>query len=62
MIMQSIKILTCVSFRHFIKEELPRIQYANPELKINVKMIENPPIRWGELWRSEMQLEFSMYL
>ncbi|PAV21701.1 hypothetical protein PNOK_0165800 [Pyrrhoderma noxium] len=44
--------------RHFIKEELPRIQYANPELKINVKMIENPPIRWGELWRSEMQLEF----
>ncbi|KAG6916921.1 hypothetical protein DXG01_004682 [Tephrocybe rancida] len=42
--------------RHFVKELLPRIRYANPELDIRVQ-------KWRktkeEAWRPEMELEFT---
>ncbi|ESK95561.1 hypothetical protein Moror_12635 [Moniliophthora roreri MCA 2997] len=41
--------------RHFVKEELPRIRYANPLLKIEVD--KAPKLR-EEQWRPEMELEF----
>ncbi|KAG6841627.1 hypothetical protein C0991_009052 [Blastosporella zonata] len=41
--------------RHFVKEQLPRIRYANPDLDIQVE-------KWRktkeEAWRPEMELEF----
>ncbi|KAG6830853.1 hypothetical protein H0H87_006913 [Tephrocybe sp. NHM501043] len=42
--------------RHFVKEHLPRIRYANPNLDIQVE-------KWRktkeEVWRPEMELEFA---
>lgn len=46
-------------FRHFVKEDLPRIRYANPDLKIEV-------IKWrkekNEHWRPELELKFGAFL
>ncbi|KAH8111428.1 hypothetical protein DFH11DRAFT_1613050, partial [Phellopilus nigrolimitatus] len=41
--------------RHFIKEELPRIRYANPELNVKVNKV---PRSVGDKWKAEMLLEF----
>ncbi|KAL5534738.1 hypothetical protein ACEPAG_1202 [Sanghuangporus baumii] len=41
--------------RHFIKEDLPRIQYANPGMQIQIDKI---PRSVGDTWRAEMLLEF----
>ncbi|KAG5337488.1 hypothetical protein C0989_009524 [Termitomyces sp. Mn162] len=42
--------------RHFVKEQLPRIRWANPDLDIQVE-------KWRktkqEAWRPEMELEFA---
>ncbi|KIK66057.1 hypothetical protein GYMLUDRAFT_158496 [Collybiopsis luxurians FD-317 M1] len=40
--------------RHFVKEELPRIQYANPTLNIEVDKVSKTK---EEHWRPEMELE-----
>ncbi|KAJ6494616.1 hypothetical protein C8R47DRAFT_1043003 [Mycena vitilis] len=41
--------------RHFLKEQLPRIRFANPDLDIQVrKMIKRPQ----DDWRPELQLSF----
>ena len=47
------------SYRHFIKEDLPRIQYANPDLTISVDKL---PRSAGDTWRAQMLLEFSACL
>lgn len=44
------------NFRHFLKEDLPRIAYANPGVKYQVSKfrqltLENP-------WKPTLQLEF----
>ncbi|OCB89219.1 hypothetical protein A7U60_g3585 [Sanghuangporus baumii] len=41
--------------RHFIKEDLPRIQYTNPGMQIQIDKI---PRSVGDTWRAEMLLEF----
>ncbi|KAJ7104310.1 hypothetical protein B0H15DRAFT_809427 [Mycena belliarum] len=41
--------------RHFLKEQLPRIRYANPDLEIHVRKLTK---RVKEEWRPELQLSF----
>ncbi|KAJ7178651.1 hypothetical protein C8R43DRAFT_974119 [Mycena crocata] len=41
--------------RHFLKEQLPRIRYANPELDIQIRKVPKKP---GHEWRPELQLSF----
>lgn len=41
--------------RHFLKEDLPRIRYANPNLNIEVSKL---PRTVGDTWKPEMVLEF----
>ncbi|KAF5376894.1 hypothetical protein D9615_007201 [Tricholomella constricta] len=41
--------------RHFVKEQLPRIQYANPNLNIQVEKVRKTA---NEAWRPEIELEF----
>ncbi|EJD04502.1 uncharacterized protein FOMMEDRAFT_83782 [Fomitiporia mediterranea MF3/22] len=41
--------------RHFIKEDLPRIRYANPDLAIQIEKI---PRSLGDKWPAELLLEF----
>ncbi|KAJ6544855.1 hypothetical protein DFH09DRAFT_990443 [Mycena vulgaris] len=41
--------------RHFLKEQLPRIRYANPDLDIEVRKI---PKRPKDEWRPELKLSF----
>ncbi|KAJ4485348.1 hypothetical protein J3R30DRAFT_3438960 [Lentinula aciculospora] len=40
--------------RHFVKEELPRIRYANPNLKVEVEKV---PKAKEEHWKPEMELQ-----
>ncbi|KAG6829900.1 hypothetical protein H0H92_003033 [Tricholoma furcatifolium] len=40
--------------RHFVKEQLPRIQYANPNLNIQVEKWKKTK---KDAWRPEMELE-----
>lgn len=40
--------------RHFVKDDLRRIQYTNPDLKIHV---EKRPKTIDEHWKPEMVLE-----
>ncbi|KAJ3551163.1 hypothetical protein NM688_g4874 [Phlebia brevispora] len=40
--------------RHFVKEELPRIQYTNPAMQIDV--VKKPKAK-NELWKPEMVLQ-----
>ncbi|GLB36709.1 putative mitochondrial ribosomal protein L51 / S25 / CI-B8 domain [Lyophyllum shimeji] len=42
--------------RHFVKDQLPRIRYANPNLDIQVEKVRKTP---QEAWRPEMELEFT---
>jgi small subunit ribosomal protein S25 len=42
--------------RHFVKEQLPRIRYANPTLDIQVEKARKAA---NEVWRPEMEIEFS---
>lgn len=42
--------------RHFLKEELPRIRYANPTIDIHVEKVNKTK---EEKWKSEIELEFS---
>ncbi|KAF9466895.1 hypothetical protein BDZ94DRAFT_1125798, partial [Collybia nuda] len=42
--------------RHFVKEQLPRIRYANPVLNIQVEKVRKTA---QEAWRPEMELEFT---
>ncbi|KAJ7674157.1 hypothetical protein B0H17DRAFT_988358 [Mycena rosella] len=41
--------------RHFLKEQLPRIRYANPDLNIEVR---KAPKRAKDEWRPELRLSF----
>ncbi|KAF8168445.1 hypothetical protein B0H34DRAFT_793047 [Crassisporium funariophilum] len=41
--------------RHFVKQDLPRIRYANPDLNIQVEEVKK---KKEEAWRPEMELEF----
>ncbi|KAJ7475651.1 hypothetical protein FB451DRAFT_975268, partial [Mycena latifolia] len=41
--------------RHFLKEQLPRIRYANPDLDIHVRKLTKRP---KDEWRPELQLSF----
>ncbi|KZT68837.1 hypothetical protein DAEQUDRAFT_691975 [Daedalea quercina L-15889] len=40
--------------RHFVKEDLRRIRYANPNMDIHVNKVLKTP---GEAWSPEMQVE-----
>ncbi|KIM39125.1 hypothetical protein M413DRAFT_37241, partial [Hebeloma cylindrosporum] len=40
--------------RHFLKEDLPRIRFANPNLDIQVKQV---PKTEKEQWRPELEVE-----
>ncbi|KAF8639398.1 hypothetical protein AX17_001523 [Amanita inopinata Kibby_2008] len=42
--------------RHFVKEQLPRIRYANPTLDIQIEKARKTP---QEAWRPEMEIEFT---
>ncbi|KAF8898331.1 hypothetical protein BD779DRAFT_1483386 [Infundibulicybe gibba] len=42
--------------RHFVKEQLPRIRYANPGLEIQVDKVQKTA---EDKWRPEMELEFA---
>jgi len=42
--------------RHFLKEDLPRIRYANPKIDIQVNKL---PKTRDETWEPELVLEFS---
>ncbi|KAF8060863.1 hypothetical protein FPV67DRAFT_310636 [Lyophyllum atratum] len=42
--------------RHFVKEQLPRIRYANPNLDIQVEKARKTA---KEAWRPEIELEFT---
>ncbi|KAF8238685.1 hypothetical protein L208DRAFT_1240979 [Tricholoma matsutake] len=42
--------------RHFVKEQLPRIRYANPTLDIQVEKLRKTP---QDTWRPEMELHFT---
>ena len=44
-------------YRHFAKDYLPRIRYANPALNIQVEKARKTP---QEAWRPAMEVEFSM--
>lgn len=44
--------------RHFLKEDMPRIRYANPNLNIEVSKL---PRTVGDTWKPEMVLEFRMF-
>ena len=44
-------------YRHFAKDYLPRIRYANPTLNIQVEKARKTP---QEAWRPAMEVEFSM--
>ena len=46
-------------YRHFAKDYLPRIRYANPALNIQVEKARKTP---QEAWRPAMEVEFSMPL
>ncbi|KAJ6577257.1 hypothetical protein B0H19DRAFT_932569 [Mycena capillaripes] len=41
--------------RHFLKEQLPRIRFANPDLDIQVRKMTKRP---QDEWRPELQLSF----
>ncbi|KAJ7726065.1 hypothetical protein DFH07DRAFT_853329 [Mycena maculata] len=41
--------------RHFLKEQLPRIRFANPNLEINVRKMTKKP---RDDWRPELQISF----
>ena len=45
--------------RHFVKEELPRIRYANPALAIEVSKV---PKSQEDTWQSSLIMEFSKFL
>jgi hypothetical protein len=44
--------------RHFIKEHLPRIQYSNPGVQIEIQKI---PKRPESKWKAEMEVTFCMF-
>ncbi|KAH7920492.1 hypothetical protein BV22DRAFT_1039802 [Leucogyrophana mollusca] len=41
--------------RHFVKEELPRIRYANPNINVEVNKL---PKSISDVWKPEMVVEF----
>ncbi|KAJ7719418.1 hypothetical protein B0H16DRAFT_1739450 [Mycena metata] len=41
--------------RHFLKEQLPRIRFANPDMQIHVRKMTKRPY---EGWRPELQISF----
>ncbi|KAJ7032508.1 hypothetical protein C8F04DRAFT_899229, partial [Mycena alexandri] len=41
--------------RHFLKEQLPRIRFANPDMQIHVRKMTKRPY---EEWRPELQISF----
>ena len=43
------------NYRHFVKEELPRIQYVNPTIAIEVNKV--PKIE-ADTWQSGLYMEF----
>ena len=45
-------------YRHFVKEDLPRICYANHDLSVQVRKVAKPP---AENWKSEMTLGFGAF-
>lgn len=44
--------------RHFVKDELPRIQYANPTIAIEVNRI---PKAKEDTWQSSLSMEFGEF-
>jgi len=47
------------NYRHFAKEELPRIQYANPTIAIEVSKV---PKSEADTWQSSLFMEFGKSL
>ena len=43
------------NYRHFVRDELPRIQYANPTIAIEVNTV--PKIE-ADTWQSSLYMEF----
>ena len=39
-----------------MKEDLPAVQFANPELEVQVNRVPKSP---ADTWKAEMQLDFS---
>lgn len=46
-------------YRHFVNEDLPRIRHANPDLSIQIHKI---PRSQSDQWKSELLLEFSVFI
>jgi len=46
------------NYRHFVKDELPRIQYANPTIAIEVNKV--PKIE-ADTWQSGLYMEFGEF-
>ncbi|TDL22287.1 hypothetical protein BD410DRAFT_788532 [Rickenella mellea] len=42
--------------RHFVRDDLPRIRYANPTLKIEVNKVKK--LKEDKQWKPEIELEF----
>jgi small subunit ribosomal protein S25 len=58
LVLFSIQAFAFSPYRHFVKEQLPRIQYVNPDLQIEVTKV---PKSKSDVWRPEMLLEFRRY-
>ena len=44
------------NYRHFMREDLPRIRYANPAITIEIQKI---PKSKADTWQSSLSMEFS---
>jgi len=47
-------LILAFEYRHFLKEDLPRIRFANPNLDIQVQQAKKTE---QEKWRPEIELE-----
>lgn len=57
--MSGLQLEADVGDRHFVKEDLPRIRYANPNIDIEVKRV---PKSLGDTWRPEIVIERSAFV
>ena len=47
------------NYRHFVKDELPRIQYANPTVAIEVNKVQKSE---ADTWQSSLYMVFGEFL
>jgi hypothetical protein len=46
------------NYRHFVKDELPRIQFANPKIAIEVNKYPKSEV---DTWQSSLSMEFGEF-